>query len=167
MASADEAPTGDDGFTMEFELGVFINISQDVEDVARQGALGNFLKARRMYEEALKAHSNEFPVYAEYLRLCLDCEDWESLALPLEDTTAAHCPTASCGWSDLDTDIANLLCTMGSFTKNNSEGKQTPRDFALVRNSAQRLATHLESKSSLDFDNEQVRDGQTAHLWVP
>lgn len=56
---AASAPTDDDGFTMEFSLDVFSDIEQDVEDVARQVARGNFRKARRMYEEALKMHPRQ------------------------------------------------------------------------------------------------------------
>jgi hypothetical protein len=82
MATTSKTHIGDDGFTMDFSLDVVSDIEQDVEDVARQGALGNFCKARRMYEEALKMHRDKFPIYAEFLRLCLDSGDWDSLAKP-------------------------------------------------------------------------------------
>lgn len=101
MAAAVETQANDDGFTMKFSLDVISNIEQDVEDVARQVTLGNFRKACRMYEEALATHSYKFPVYAEYLRLCIDGDDWESLAMPLVEIMKHQDVLEQNGWSPL------------------------------------------------------------------
>lgn len=146
MATAGEALIGNNGFTMEFIFDVVSSISQDVEDVARQGALGNFRKARSMYEEALKAHRDQFPVYAEYLRLCLDGGDWGSLVKASDVEGVA--------WSDVAYCIINLLRAFGRMFTN--EDEQEPDDFDNVVNSTHELMGSFGHKEFTDFDSEEV-----------
>jgi len=147
MATADDASAGDDCFKMEFTLDVVSDICQDVEDVARQGALGNFRKARSMYEEALETHRDKFPVYAEYLRLCLDGGDWTSLAKHLADWKELHSGKV---WNDLEISIVALLRAEGDCFTAGSE--RINKCLA----SAQRLNRQLRAANFLNFDNEQV-----------
>jgi hypothetical protein len=146
MAAASQASADDDGFTMDFTLDVVRDVSKDVEDVARQGALGNFRKARNMYEEALEAHRDQFPIYAEYLRLCLDGGDWKSLA-EVDDYGAGR-------WSDLAFGIVSLLRAVGIVLTNDYKP-----DFNL--DLAQRYSLWLEGqltgKEFSNFDHEEVQ----------
>jgi hypothetical protein len=146
MTSIGEASTLDDGFTMDFTLDVVSNIAQDVEDVARQGALGNFRKAHSMYEEALKPHRAKFPVYAEYLRLCLDGGDWASLARnfagPIEGVAK--------GWNGLEYNVVELL-------RAESQSASASNERTYERSvSSRRLHFQLEATNFLAFDTEQV-----------
>jgi hypothetical protein len=148
---AASAPTDDDGFTMDFSLDVFSDIEQDVEDVARQVALGNFRKARRMYEEALRMHRNKFPIYAEFLRLCLDSGDWNPLAEASPDLGFGR-------WSALASDLVYLLRAVESIRQYKHRTYDMFREHnSLVISSALRLGKQLGSMSFQDFDIEQVR----------
>lgn len=152
MASASKTHTDDGGFTMNFSLDVFSNIEQDVEDVARQGALGNFRRARRMYEEALEPHRDMFPVYAEYLRLCLDSGDWGSLA-----KVADH---GSWSWSESASGIVEVLSAVGNMSKQ-KDGNQisaVARAYnGLFISAARSLHRKLGYTNCDDWDNEEVK----------
>lgn len=150
MASAGETSAHGDGFTMEFTLDIVSNIAQDVEEVARQGALGNFRKAHTMYEEALKTHRNKFPVYAEYLRLCLDGGDWASLAKDLADSSENADLRETHGWNNLESNIVELL---RAESKCFSAGSERSSECLV---SSRRLSRQLEATSFLKFDDEQV-----------
>jgi hypothetical protein len=145
MAAAGQASTDDDGFTMNFTLDVVRDISKDVEDVARQGALGNFRNARSMYEEALEAHRDQFPIYAEYLRLCLESGDWGSLA-EVSDYGAGR-------WSYLAVGIVKLLHAVGTVLMNDYE-RAANKD--LVRRPYSQLEGELTGKEFSTLDNEEV-----------
>jgi hypothetical protein len=151
MAATSESHIDGDGFTMEFSLDVVSNVEQDVEDVARQGALGNFRKARGMFAEALNDHRDQFPVYAEYLRLCSDSGDRESLTMVCD---------YGCGdWSELASDIARLLQEVGESSIRlcndpYSEDFATLTELAVV--AADDLYAQLGSTSFEYFDSEQV-----------
>jgi hypothetical protein len=147
-----EASCDRDGFTMDFSLDV-VSIEQDVEDVARQGALGNFHKAREMFEETLNKHRDQFPVYAEYLRLCLDGGDWNSLA---------EASDYGCGsWTSLASNIVRLLRAVGE-TSTKPCNKPMSEDFGarteLIISVARDLHGQLGSTRFEGFDNEQVQD---------
>jgi hypothetical protein len=148
-----EASCDRDGFTMDFSLDVVSDIVQDVEDVARQGALGNFRKAREMFEEALNKHQDQFPVYAEFLRLCLDCGDWKSLA---------EASDYGCGsWTPLASNIVRLLRAVGEMSaraSNNPISEDFGARTELIISVARDLHGQLGSKRFEDFDNEQVPD---------
>jgi hypothetical protein len=150
MASAGETSTHGDGFTMDFTLDVVSNIAQDVEDVARQGALGNFRKAHSMYEEALKTHRARFPVYADYLRLSLDGGDWASLAKEFSDQSESVNLLEPNGWNDLESNIIELLRAESQ----RSSASNEPTTECLV--SSLRLHQELEATDFMSFDNEQV-----------
>jgi hypothetical protein len=148
-----EASCDRDGFTMDFSLDVVSDIEQDVEDVARQGALGNFRNARGMFEEALNKHRDQFPVYAEYLRLCLDGGDWNSLA---------EASDYGCGsWTSLASNIVRLLRAVGEASTKPCN-KPMSEDFyvrtELIISVARDLDGQLGSTRFEDFDNEQVQD---------
>jgi hypothetical protein len=157
MATSEKAPIGDDGFTMDFTLDVVSDISQDVEDIARQGALGNFRKARSMYKEALEQHRHMFPVYAEYLRLCFDGGDWASLA------NASNFGDGS--WSDSATSVVDLLNAAGTLMvkgHNQSSGyTQAATNFAWVYRVNKSRAEISFAKAFSDGDNEEVANVQT------
>jgi hypothetical protein len=152
MAAAEKATTGNDGFTMDFTINVVSSIVQDVEDVARQGALGNFRKARTMYEEALEVHRDQFPVHAEYLRLCLDGGDWFSLA-GASDHEAV-------GWSNLATSLVELLHEFGmTMLEGNSRltAYLTEIDAASFKlESLPSLVNEFALKRFDDYSNEEV-----------
>jgi hypothetical protein len=148
MATTSKTHIGDDGFTMDFSLDVVSDIEQDVEDVARQGALGNFRKARRMYEEALKMHRDKFPIYAEFLRLCLDSGDWDSLAKPPD--------CGSENWSYLAAKIVHLLRFVGEISKLPCNYPVPGIHVGLLISAAIDLHSQIGSMKFEDFDNEQV-----------
>ena len=151
IATAETATTGDGGFTMDFTLDIVSSISQDIEDVARQEALGNFRKARRMYKEALKTHREKFAVYAEYLRLCLDSGDWDFA----DGTEDFDLPKSN--WSDLEYDVVTLFCEERQRRSSGRTGK--------CWTIAVRLCRQLENTNFLAFDNEQVWGFQDAGSW--
>jgi hypothetical protein len=151
MAATSESHIDGDGFTMEFILDVVSNVEQDVEDVARQGALGNFRKARGMFAQALNEHRDQFPVYAEYLRLCLDGGDWKSL------TEACD---YGCGrWTELATNTARLLRELGETSVRLCKDPYS-EDFTLLTEfvavAAFDLWAQLRSTSFEYFNSERV-----------
>jgi hypothetical protein len=150
MASASETHTDDDGFTMDFSLDVVSDIEQDVEDVARQGVgLGNFGRARAMYEEVLKTHRDKFPVYAENLRLCLDAGDWGSLAADASERESAD-------WSDLAANIVRLLRIVGEISKLPCGDLTSDVHIKKLIKAALDLHRQIVFMNYEDFDNEQV-----------
>jgi hypothetical protein len=156
MATTSESHIDGDGFTMEFSLDVVSNVEQDVEDVARQGALGNFRKARGMFAQALNNHRDQFPVYAEYLRLCLDSGDWKSLA------EACNYGCNGCGdWSRLATTIFRLLRAIGETSVQScndpTSGDSYARTGSLIP-PARDLFLQLAPTAFEYFDNEEVND---------
>jgi len=146
MAAASETLVDHDGFEMTFRLEVFHSLSQNVEDVARQGALGNFRKARSMYEEALEGHRDKFPIYAEFLRLCLDGEDWGSLA-----EASKHGDEE---WSDLATSLVSLLHEVGKTML--QDDSQLPTYFTTVYTTSFKLLTEFAPKALSEYGNEEV-----------
>jgi hypothetical protein len=150
MAATSEARIDGDGFTMEFSLDVVSNVEQDVEDVARQGALGNFRKARGMFAQALNNHHDQFPAYAEYLRLCIDGGDWRSLT--------EACDYGCGSWTGLATNITRLLRAVGESVQSCNDPYSG--DFVtlteLVVLVAFDLWAQLGSTSFEYFDSEQV-----------
>lgn len=153
MAAASKTHTYEDGFTMEFSLDVVSNFEQDAEDVARQGALGNFRKARGMFAQALHNHQDQLPVYAEYLRLCLDGGDWKSLA------EASDYGGGS--WTELASNIVRLLQAVGQTSVRSCNNPMSEEFDALVESTisvARDLFGQLGSTNFEDFDNEEVND---------
>jgi len=152
MATEKKATAGKDGFTMAFTIDVVSSIVQDVEDIARQGALGNFRKALTMYEEALEVHRDQFPVHAEYLRLCLDGGDWFSLA-GASDHVAV-------GWSNLATSLVGLLHEFGmTMLEGNSRSTAYLTDIdaaGFKLESLRYLANEFALKRLDDYSNEEV-----------
>lgn len=146
MGAESERPIDSEDCEMKFTLDVFSSLSQDVEDVARQGVLGNFSKARGMYTEALKEHGNKFPVYAEYLRLCLDGGDWSSLA-KVSDYEAVC-------WSELATILVRLLRQVGTTML---EGySRFPTNLTSVYTASFMLLKEFVLRGFGDYSNEEV-----------
>jgi hypothetical protein len=146
MAAVEKATTGNDDFTMDFTIKVVSSIIQDVEDVARQGALGNFRKARTMYEEALEAHRDQFPVHAEFLRLCLDGGDWRSLA-----EASVH---KGVGWSELARILVKLLQEAGMTMLEGN--RRSPISFTNLYTAGFRFVQEFPLRGFGDYRNEEV-----------
>jgi hypothetical protein len=154
MAATSETQIDGDGFTMEFSLDVVSDVEQDVEDVARQGVLGNFRKAREMFAQALNNHHDQFPVYAEYLRLCLDGGDWKALA--------EACDYGCGSWTQLACNIVRLLRAVGETSVQSCNDPYSEDSYACIK-SVIKLERDLFGQLGLimafeNFDNEEVND---------
>lgn len=149
MAMSSTSLSDDCGFEMTFEFDVFDDISQNVNDMARQGSLGYFGKARSMYNDALKKHRSVFPVFAEYLRILYDQGDLKTLKATSISGGMRH-SDAWRSWQPLERCIINLFLTFespGATYTNNTD----------MQHAADCVARHLEYTSFTKLNDEQVR----------